>query len=48
MTRLLNTPIIGPSAAIVDSSWIDMLAGLVIIGIRSTPPDFSAEAGRNH
>ena len=31
---------IGPSAAMVDSSWIDMLAGLVIIGIRRTPPDF--------
>src|SRR6266851_333113 len=28
MTRLLNTPIIGPSANTVDSSWIDMLAGL--------------------
>ena len=28
MTRLLKTPIIGPSAAIVASSWIDMLAGL--------------------
>src|ERR1700745_596968 len=24
MTRLLNTPIIGPSVAMVDSSWIDM------------------------
>src|SRR5713226_4610885 len=28
MTRLLKTPIIGPSAAKVASSWIDMLAGL--------------------
>src|SRR5437016_210279 len=45
ITRLLNTPIIGPSVAIVDSSWIDMLAGLVPIGTRRTPPDFSAEAG---
>src|SRR6516162_10685911 len=45
MTRLLNTPIIGPSAAIVDSSWIDMLAGLVPIGIRKTPPGFCAKAG---
>src|SRR5438034_11051682 len=34
MIKLLNTPIIGPSVAIVDSSWIDMLAGLVIAGIR--------------
>src|SRR5258708_11839545 len=45
MTRLLNTPIIGPSVAIVDSSWIDMLAGLVISGIRRMPPDFCANAG---
>src|SRR6202048_2436829 len=44
MTRLLNTPIMGPRAEIVDSSWIDMLAGLVIIGILSTPPRFSAWA----
>src|SRR5207302_5411560 len=28
MTRLLKTPIIGPRAAKVASSWIDMLAGL--------------------
>src|SRR6184192_1972360 len=28
ITRLLNTPIIGPSATKVASSWIDMLAGL--------------------
>src|SRR5690242_20645769 len=27
-TRLLKIAIIGPSATIVDSSWIDMLAGL--------------------
>ena len=45
MTRLLKTPIIGPSTAIVDSSWIDMLAGLVISGIRNVPPGFWASAG---
>src|SRR5437879_2682752 len=45
MTRLLNTPIIGPSVAIVDSSWIDILAGLVPSGIRRMPPDFCASAG---
>src|SRR5436190_8817641 len=45
MTRLLNTPIIGPKAAIVDSSWIDVLAGLVPSGIRRTPPGFWAGAG---
>src|SRR5205085_1834548 len=42
MTRLLKTPIIGPSAAIVDSSWIDIEAGLVTNGMRRMPPDFSA------
>src|SRR5882672_10983025 len=45
MIRLLNTLIIGPSVAIVDSSWIDMLAGLVAAGIRSVPPCFCATAG---
>src|ERR1700757_4075264 len=45
ITRLLNTPIIGPRVAIVDSSWIDMLAGLVPIGTRRTPPDFCAGTG---
>src|SRR4051812_994693 len=45
MIRLLKTPIIGPRVAIVDSSWIDMLAGLVISGILRTPPDFCAAAG---
>src|SRR2546429_3113597 len=45
MTRLLNTPIIGPSVAIVDSSWIDIEAGLVPSGIRGMPPDFCATAG---
>src|SRR6266851_4350126 len=44
MTRLLNTPIIGPSVAIVDSSWIDIEAGLVIPGSRRMPPDFCAKA----
>ena len=28
ITRLLNTPIIGPWPAMVLSSWIDMVAGL--------------------
>src|SRR5690348_18309123 len=45
ITRLLNTPIIGPSTTIVDSSWIDTLAMLVPSGILRTPPDFSAKAG---
>ncbi len=44
MIRLLNTPIIGPSAAIVDSSWIDIEAGLVTNGMRRMPPAFSAKA----
>src|ERR1051326_4945345 len=44
MTRLLKTPIIGPRAAIVDSSWIDIEAGLVTKGIRRMPPYFSAPA----
>src|SRR5882762_7561366 len=44
-TRLLNTPIIGMPTAIVDSSWIDMLAGLVKLGICRMPPDFWAKAG---
>src|SRR3954451_5135308 len=44
MTRLLKTPIIGPSTAIVDSSWIDIEAGLVISGIRNVPPVFWASA----
>src|ERR1700720_262783 len=44
MTRLLKTPIIGPSAAIVDSSWIDIEAGLVTNGMRRMPPDLSAAA----
>src|SRR5271157_3984721 len=45
MTRLLNTPIIGPSTAIVDSSWSDTLARLVPSGILRTPPGFCARAG---
>src|SRR5437764_9695180 len=44
MTRLLNTPIIGPNVDIVDSSWIDMLAGLSRCGTRRTPPAFCAQA----
>src|SRR6202040_433406 len=46
MTRLLKTPIIGPWPAMVASSWIDMLAGLSKKYIFSTPPCFSARAGR--
>src|SRR5205823_8467494 len=42
ITRLLNTAIIGPSETIVDSSWIDMLAGLSPWGILRMPPDFCA------
>ena len=45
MTRLLNTPIIGPSATNVASSWIDMLAGLSGLYIFKMPPGFWAEAG---
>src|SRR6266571_2482966 len=45
MTRLLKTPIIGPRVAIVDSSWIDIEAGLVIPGSRRMPPGFCARAG---
>src|SRR5438874_5592218 len=44
MTRLLKTAIIGPSETIVDSSWIDMLAGLSPWGILRMPPDFCATA----
>ena len=43
MTRLLNTPIIGPNVDIVNSSWIDMLAGLSRWGILRMPPDFCAQ-----
>src|ERR1700731_851220 len=45
MTRLLNTPIIGRSAAPVASSCSDMLAGLSKNEILRTPPDFCARAG---
>src|SRR6516165_8399504 len=45
MTRLLNTPIIGCNAARVDSSRIDMLAGLSKWASLTTPPYFSAKAG---
>src|SRR5205814_6037057 len=44
-TRLLNTPIIGPSATNVASSWIDMLAGLSGEYIFMMPPGFWADAG---
>src|ERR1700719_709266 len=45
ITRLLNTAIIGPSETIVDSSRIDMLAGLSPCGILRMPPDFWARGG---
>src|ERR1700756_3448719 len=45
ITRLLKTPIIGPSAKTVASSWIDMLAGLSGEYILRIPPDFWASAG---
>src|SRR5262249_22524277 len=45
ITRLLKTPIIGPSAKTVASSWIDILAGLSGLYIFRIPPDFSAHAG---
>src|SRR5271155_526336 len=45
MTRLLKTPIIGPSAKTVASSWIDMLAGLSGEYIFRMSPDFCATAG---
>src|SRR6516162_2022276 len=44
MTRLLNTPIIGPSAKTVASSRIDMLAGLSGLYIFRMPPCFCAKA----
>src|SRR6266567_1602812 len=43
MTRLLNTAIIGVTAMRVASSCIDMLAGLLPIGMRKTPPGFCAK-----
>src|SRR5437588_7619817 len=45
MTRLLNTPIAGRSAATVDSSRIDVLAGLSKCDILRIPPGFWASAG---
>src|SRR4051794_30755318 len=45
MIRLLKTPIIGPSTAIVDSSWIDMLAGHLVRSNPNVPPNFCASAG---
>src|SRR6266567_268071 len=44
MTRLLKTPIIGRSAAVVDSSRSDMLAGLSKWEIFRMPPAFWANA----
>src|SRR3984893_3737690 len=44
MTRLLKTPIIGPSEKTVASSWIDMLAGLSGLYIFKMPPCFWANA----
>src|SRR5215510_10926449 len=44
ITRLLNTPIIGPWPAMVDSSWIDREGGLSKNCSLSTPPDFCAHA----
>ena len=41
----MNTAIIGVTAMRVASSCIDMLAGLLPIGIRNTPPGFCAIAG---
>jgi hypothetical protein len=35
-----QTPIIARSAAIADSSWMDMLAGLSRMGNRRMPPGF--------
>jgi hypothetical protein len=40
--EVLKIPISGMPAAIVDSSWIDMLAGLAKPGICKMPPDFCA------
>src|ERR1051325_7062799 len=36
---------VGPSATMVDSSWIDIEAGLSPCGIFRIPPDFCAVAG---
>jgi hypothetical protein len=41
---LLNTPIIGMPTAIVDSSWIDIDAGLEKLGICRIPPGVWAMA----
>src|SRR5215813_2771658 len=45
ITRLLKTPIIGRSAMMVASSWIDMLAGLSTVNILRMPPAFCADPG---
>src|ERR1700693_5317168 len=44
MTRLLKTAIIGPSVERVDSSWIDVRAGLSGAGTLRIPPGFCAGA----
>src|SRR5690349_21693294 len=44
-TRLLKTPIIGIPAVIVDSSWIDIEAGLAKSSICRMPPCFCAATG---
>src|SRR5439155_1042198 len=45
MTRLLKTCIAGCNAARVDSSRIDIEAGLSKCERRRTPPDFCADTG---
>ena len=45
MTRLLNTPAIGPTANCVDSSRMDMPPGLSGELITKTPPRFCAAVG---
>ena len=45
MTRLLKTPITGCNVAPVDSSRIDMLAGLSRCDSFRIPPAFCASAG---
>ena len=42
--KIVEDPIIARSAIMADSSWIDMLAGLSLQGIRKIPPGFWANA----
>jgi len=42
--EIVEDAIIGPSAKTVDSSRIDMLAGLSMLYIFRTPPGFCADA----